>query len=91
MSHNIFFITFRYEGTGRSLSLKLIEQLRSQSVVTAGKPTKTSETGQESSNTTSGRMLVELSLNESIRYLVLLVGQNVLAVYEQSTSNMKCY
>ncbi|XP_057298698.1 RNA cytidine acetyltransferase-like [Hydractinia symbiolongicarpus] len=52
-----------YEGTGRSLSLKLIEQLRSQSVPSANKENST-----ESINKTSSRILVELSLNESIRY-----------------------
>lgn len=51
-----------YEGTGRSLSLKLIEQLRAQSAPSVVK--KDSAT----SNTPSGRVLVELSLNESIRY-----------------------
>lgn len=52
-----------YEGTGRSLSLKLIEQLRSQSVPSANKENST-----ESINKTSSRILVELSSNESIRY-----------------------
>uniref|UniRef100_A0A1X7UL77 RNA cytidine acetyltransferase n=1 Tax=Amphimedon queenslandica TaxID=400682 RepID=A0A1X7UL77_AMPQE len=42
-----------YEGTGRSLSLKLIEQLRRQSVVGGG---------------ASGRVLHEVSLSEPIRY-----------------------
>lgn len=54
-----------YEGTGRSLSLKLIEQLRSQSVVTSKKGTTTAT---NSGNSASSRMLVELALNESIRY-----------------------
>ncbi|CAF3764458.1 unnamed protein product [Rotaria sordida] len=50
-----------YEGTGRSLSLKLLEQLRKQSAVltTATKTTKT---------TTNNRTLNELELNEPIRY-----------------------
>lgn len=48
-----------YEGTGRSLSLKLLQQLRAQSL-----PTRTNS--QESKNL--GRTLYEISLNESIRY-----------------------
>nr|XP_047123457.1 RNA cytidine acetyltransferase [Hydra vulgaris] len=52
-----------YEGTGRSLSLKLIEQLRSQSVLN-----KSTDTGVVSNSTPAGRVLQELSLNESIRY-----------------------
>jgi len=51
-----------YEGTGRSLSLKLIEQLRVQSIAS----TKKSST--ETSSTPTGRSLQELTLNESIRY-----------------------
>ncbi|CAF1031679.1 unnamed protein product [Adineta ricciae] len=47
-----------YEGTGRSLSLKLLEQLRQQSAVLTT-ATKT---------TTSHRTLSELELNEPIRY-----------------------
>lgn len=48
-----------YEGTGRSLSLKLLQQLRQQSV-----------TGKNSSggDALQGRNLFELALNESIRY-----------------------
>ncbi|KAI9783462.1 MAG: killer toxin resistant protein [Peltula sp. TS41687] len=68
-----------YEGTGRSLSLKLIQQLREQSrggskvnghedseVVdrTAGKPTKSSGQG----NYSGGRTLREITLSEPIRY-----------------------
>ncbi|KAJ3671187.1 hypothetical protein LUZ60_008613 [Juncus effusus] len=49
-----------YEGTGRSLSLKLLEQLQSQSVQT----NKT--TNGNSSN--SGRSFKKIELNESIRY-----------------------
>lgn len=52
-----------YEGTGRSLSLKLIEQLRSQSALN-----KSADTGVVSNSTPAGRVLQELSLNESIRY-----------------------
>ncbi|KAL1427633.1 hypothetical protein MTO96_017329 [Rhipicephalus appendiculatus] len=47
-----------YEGTGRSLSLKLIQQLRQQSVVASN----------ENSKSIGGRTLYEVSLNESIRY-----------------------
>ncbi|XP_066922128.1 RNA cytidine acetyltransferase-like [Clytia hemisphaerica] len=58
-----------YEGTGRSLSLKLIEQLRSQSVTTVTKKDSSSSApASRNGSTTSGRMLVELALNESIRY-----------------------
>lgn len=46
-----------YEGTGRSLSLKLIQQLRQQSAAGDG--------GKSSSG---GRVLHEVSLSESIRY-----------------------
>ncbi|XP_022238453.1 RNA cytidine acetyltransferase-like [Limulus polyphemus] len=56
-----------YEGTGRSLSLKLMQQLRSQSVIQSGKGTSTTN----ATNTTSvstGRILHEITLNESIRY-----------------------
>eukprot|EP01120_Amphizonella_sp_Union-15-10_P000667 TRINITY_DN10705_c0_g1_i1.p1 TRINITY_DN10705_c0_g1~~TRINITY_DN10705_c0_g1_i1.p1 ORF type:complete len:1026 (+),score=207.41 TRINITY_DN10705_c0_g1_i1:72-3149(+) len=45
-----------YEGTGRSLSLKLIQQLRASSGTTSG----TSQTG--------GRVLKEIELKEPIRY-----------------------
>lgn len=69
MSTTLF---YRYEGTGRSLSLKLIEQLRSQSATAtaakSGSRGSTSTTTTTSGGTTSSRMLVELSLNESIRY-----------------------
>ncbi|CAF2384441.1 unnamed protein product [Rotaria sp. Silwood2] len=47
-----------YEGTGRSLSLKLLEQLRKQSAILTT-ATKT---------TTNNRTLSELELNEPIRY-----------------------
>ena len=47
-----------YEGTGRSLSLKLLEQLRKQSA----SPTMATKT------TTNDRTLSELELNEPIRY-----------------------
>jgi N-acetyltransferase 10 len=47
-----------YEGTGRSLSLKLINQLRQQSVVTDTK----------SKSATSSRILKEVKLEHAIRY-----------------------
>ena len=49
-----------YEGTGRSLSLKLLEQLRQQSAVVT--------TATKSNSTTNNRTLTELELNEPIRY-----------------------
>ena len=51
-----------YEGTGRSLSLKLLQQLRNQTLV----PTTKGTTGSAASQT--GRILHELALEESIRY-----------------------
>eukprot|EP00112_Aurelia_sp_Birch-Aquarium-sp1_P011190 Seg2357.3 transcript_id=Seg2357.3/GoldUCD/mRNA.D3Y31 product="RNA cytidine acetyltransferase" protein_id=Seg2357.3/GoldUCD/D3Y31 len=54
-----------YEGTGRSLSLKLIQQLREKSVSNAD-PTKKGATPDAA--TPGGRLLWELSLSESIRY-----------------------
>ena len=58
----------RYEGTGRSLSLKLIQQLREQSA-----PLGSSSSSSQSANKGSiaaplGRALHEIALNESIRY-----------------------
>ncbi|CAG2104312.1 unnamed protein product [Medioppia subpectinata] len=47
-----------YEGTGRSLSLKLLQQLRQQSATF----------GHKSGSSLTGRILHELTLNESIRY-----------------------
>ncbi|XP_013088592.2 RNA cytidine acetyltransferase-like isoform X3 [Biomphalaria glabrata] len=55
-----------YEGTGRSLSLKLIHQLRQQSCTTGSQKTKFS--GKETDKVTFGRTLVELELKESVRY-----------------------
>lgn len=55
-----------YEGTGRSLSLKLIQQLRQQSA-----PSGVSVSGDKAEATaglSAGRKLVEVSLEESIRY-----------------------
>ncbi|CAB3408570.1 unnamed protein product [Caenorhabditis bovis] len=48
-----------YEGTGRSLSLKLLQQLRKQS---AG------ETGEGKTTASKGRILHEIQMEESIRY-----------------------
>ncbi|KAK0425983.1 hypothetical protein QR680_009485 [Steinernema hermaphroditum] len=53
-----------YEGTGRSLSLKLLQQLREQSSGAA----KKNEKGQQQIATANVRTLHELSLEESIRY-----------------------
>ncbi|EAL73023.1 hypothetical protein DDB_G0268868 [Dictyostelium discoideum AX4] len=50
-----------YEGTGRSLSLKLIKQLREQSTVVSNSSNK-------ALNSITGRMLREIELNEPIRY-----------------------
>ena len=53
-----------YEGTGRSLSLKLIEQLREQSRANSQKTADKSGKQQSS----GGRILREISLEEPIRY-----------------------
>lgn len=52
-----------YEGTGRSLSLKLLQQLRSRVVPVGTNPTTTNASG-----TSTGRTLKEITLEESIRY-----------------------
>ncbi|XP_046636526.1 RNA cytidine acetyltransferase-like [Daphnia pulicaria] len=52
-----------YEGTGRSLSLKLIEQLRVQS-----RPMGASTKHKEVDSKLLGRSLAEITLDESIRY-----------------------
>ncbi|XP_045175283.1 RNA cytidine acetyltransferase-like [Mercenaria mercenaria] len=62
-----------YEGTGRSLSLKLIQQLRQQSSTYGGvtselKKTVAMATKSEGTSSSSGRILQEVVLNESIRY-----------------------
>ncbi|CAF0885538.1 unnamed protein product [Brachionus calyciflorus] len=54
-----------YEGTGRSLSLKLIQQLRQQSSSFSGNNVEIKKQVQLSA---SGKILHELQLNESIRY-----------------------
>ncbi|KAL0273043.1 UNVERIFIED_CONTAM: hypothetical protein PYX00_005816 [Menopon gallinae] len=56
-----------YEGTGRSLSLKLLKQLRSQAAP-SGVTANTDPKGGVSKNTSTGRTLHEITLNESIRY-----------------------
>ncbi|XP_072031061.1 RNA cytidine acetyltransferase-like [Amphiura filiformis] len=61
-----------YEGTGRSLSLKLIQQLRQQNATfgaTSSKHSKvTTTTKSEAGSSATGRVLHEVVLNESIRY-----------------------
>ncbi|XP_057340613.1 RNA cytidine acetyltransferase isoform X1 [Microplitis mediator] len=53
-----------YEGTGRSLSLKLLQQLRSQSTVS-----NTNDKSEKAKLEKSlGRQLLEITLDESIRY-----------------------
>ncbi|KAK3103722.1 hypothetical protein FSP39_021375 [Pinctada imbricata] len=63
-----------YEGTGRSLSLKLVQQLRQQSATFGGNTKEvqkavgmTSKTDLSTPSVT-GRVLHEVTLNESIRY-----------------------
>ncbi|CAH3162773.1 unnamed protein product, partial [Porites evermanni] len=57
-----------YEGTGRSLSLKLIQQLREQSAPLGSSSSLSKSANKGSSSTTLGRTLNEITLNESIRY-----------------------
>ncbi|UXI20139.1 box C/D snoRNA protein 1 [Sarcoptes scabiei] len=54
-----------YEGTGRSLSLKLLKQLRQQS---DNLNSKANAKSSEQNSSAQGRMLYELTLSESIRY-----------------------
>lgn len=56
-----------YEGTGRSLSLKLIQQLRQQSNSFSGAAANV-EIRKQAQQAASGKTLHELQLNESIRY-----------------------
>lgn len=56
------FVFNRYEGTGRSLSLKLLQQLRSQTT------SSNSHEKQQNEKIIIGRQLHELTLDESIRY-----------------------
>ncbi|VDO05719.1 unnamed protein product [Rodentolepis nana] len=58
-----------YEGTGRSLSVKLIEQLRSEcQKVDATKKAGVGESGKGMQLMGKGRLLYEISLKEAIRY-----------------------
>ncbi|KAH3901377.1 ribosome biosynthesis protein KRE33 SCDLUD_002869 [Saccharomycodes ludwigii] len=61
-----------YEGTGRSLSLKLIQQLREQSESTGREQSQTELVSRDNHKTTDsnlgGRTLREVSLDEPIRY-----------------------
>nr|CAI5852035.1 unnamed protein product [Callosobruchus analis] len=54
-----------YEGTGRSLSLKLLNQLRVQAVPVGA---NTNAVNKKDSSAATGRTLHEVTLNESIRY-----------------------
>ncbi|XP_018326936.1 RNA cytidine acetyltransferase isoform X2 [Agrilus planipennis] len=54
-----------YEGTGRSLSLKLLKQLRIQAVPVGA---NTNAVNKKDSGAATGRSLHEVSLEESIRY-----------------------
>eukprot|EP00122_Pirum_gemmata_P019468 Pgem_evm1s18238 len=58
-----------YEGTGRALSLKLIQQLRQKSNVSANGG-EGEDSNNESKQTSSGggRILREVALKEPIRY-----------------------
>ncbi|XP_033646077.1 RNA cytidine acetyltransferase-like [Asterias rubens] len=60
-----------YEGTGRSLSLKLIQQLRQQNATfgASGK-TNSGNSHTDAGSSAAGRVLHEVSLDESIRYSV---------------------
>ncbi|XP_077867158.1 RNA cytidine acetyltransferase-like [Saccoglossus kowalevskii] len=78
-----------YEGTGRSLSLKLIQQLRQQNMTysTANKAEAKAAAAMaiqtEAGSSASGRILHEITLNESIRYAT---GDDV----EQWLNNLLC-
>ena len=61
-------MVYRYEGTGRSLSLKLIQQLREQSAKLGSTSLSSQSTNRGSSSAPLGRTLHEITLNESIRY-----------------------
>lgn len=64
----VFFLFYSYEGTGRSLSLKLIQQLREQSAKLSSTSSLSQSAGKGVSSAPLGRSLYEISLNESIRY-----------------------
>lgn len=68
-----------YEGTGRSLSLKLLQQLRNQTVA----PNSNKNDKAKSEKSVLGRQLYELTLEESIRYKP---GDNV----EEWLTNLLC-
>ncbi|XP_075234624.1 RNA cytidine acetyltransferase l(1)G0020 [Lycorma delicatula] len=57
-----------YEGTGRSLSLKLLQQLRKQAAPAGSSNPKSSGDVLTSTNSNTGRTLHEITLEESIRY-----------------------
>ena len=90
-----------YEGTGRSLSLKLLDQLRQQSNLTGLKAQKGGDAAK--ANVTSARALREVSLEESIRYRpndevekwlnqLLCLGKNhALKKYDQFSLNTSCF
>lgn len=62
----LFVNIYRYEGTGRSLSLKLLQQLRTQSAGSNSHNGKNEK--EQNEKTLIGRQLHELTLDESIRY-----------------------
>lgn len=57
-----------YEGTGRSLSLKLIQQLREQSRGLSASLSKTDNKANVDTGAATGRLLKEIKLEEPIRY-----------------------
>ena len=57
-----------YEGTGRSLSLKLIQQLRTQGAQLSSGAGKGAEDGASAGNTGTARTFREIILHEPIRY-----------------------
>lgn len=66
---NYYLYLFRYEGTGRSLSLKLISQLRVQSSALGSGTANEAKNGNDiNTGSSASRILSEISLNESIRY-----------------------
>jgi len=57
-----------YEGTGRSLSMKLLKQLRQESVLAPSSSSSSSSSMSASAQATGGRSLREITLDEPIRY-----------------------
>jgi N-acetyltransferase 10 len=57
-----------YEGTGRSLSLKLVADLRKESAAVTNSSSDSKTNGSNTSAAISGRTLRELTLEEPIRY-----------------------